>query len=121
VEYEVCDTGIPKLCSRAKLNITIEDEPFRVYEGVSPNGDGNNDYLRIDGIDYYTENVVQIFDRYSNLVFEMHGYDNEERVWKGQANKGIASGGLPEGTYFYVINLGDNSSIKKGFVVLKRN
>lgn len=120
VEYEVCDSGTPKKCSRATLSINIEDEPFRVYEGVSPNGDGNNDYLRIDGIDYYANNLVQIFDRYSNLVFEMSGYDNEERVWKGQSNKGIG-GGLPEGTYFYVINLGDGSSVKKGFVVLKRN
>jgi gliding motility-associated-like protein len=121
MEYEICDPATPSLCSRATLSITIVDEPFKVYEGVTPNGDGDNDYLRIEGIDYYTENTVQIFDRYNNLVFEVRGYDNEEKVWRGQSNKGISGGGLPEGTYFYVVNLGDNSRPRNGFVVLKRN
>lgn len=121
MEYEVCDAGTPSLCSRATLTIEIVDEPLKVYEGVTPNGDGDNDYLRIEGIDYYTDNVVQIFDRFNNLVFEMRGYDNEEKVWKGQSNKGIGGGGLPEGTYFYLIDLGDSSRPRKGFVVLKRN
>lgn len=121
VEYEVCDSGTPALCSRATLTINIEAETFKVYEGVTPNGDGNNDYLRIDGIDYYTDNVVRIFDRYNNLVCEIRGYDNEEKVWRGQSNRGIGSGGLSEGTYFYLIDLGDSSQPKKGFVVLKRN
>ena len=121
MEYQVCDSGTPSLCSTATLVINIEAEPLKVYEGVTPNGDGNNDYLRIDGIDYYTDNHVQIFDRYNNLVFEIRGYDNEEKVWRGQSNRGLGSGGLPEGTYFYLVDLGDNSNPRKGFVVLKRN
>jgi len=120
-EYKACDSATPSLCSQATVTLTVDDEPFKAYEGVTPNGDGNNDYLRIEGIDYYTGNVVRIFDRFNNLVFEIQGYDNEEKVWTGQSNRGIGSGGLPEGTYFYVIDLGDRSGPKKGFVVLKRN
>ncbi len=118
--YEVCDNGVPSLCSRATAVLDVGDEPFKVYEGVSPNGDGANEYLRIEGIDYYTNNSVQIFDRFENLVFEMNGYDNEERVWRGQANKGVGNSVLPEGTYFYIVKLGDGSAPVKGFVVLKR-
>jgi gliding motility-associated-like protein len=121
LQYEVCDNGAPKRCSRQTLLISVEDEPFKVYEGVSPNGDGNNDYMRIDGINYFSNNTVQIFDRYNNLVFEIAGYDNDEKAWRGQSNAGIGSSSLPEGTYFYLIKLGDGSSPIKGFVVLKKN
>jgi len=121
VVYEVCDSGTPKKCSRAIAVINVEKEPIKVYEGVSPNGDGDNDYMRIDGIDYYADNVVQIFDRYNNLVFEITGYNNEEKVWRGQANKGAGTSTLPEGTYFYFVKLGNGTSPVKGFVVLKRN
>ncbi len=119
--YKICDSGSPMGCSEGTLIINVGDLPLRVYEGVSPNGDGVNEYLRIDGIDYYTENQVLIFDRYNNEVFQITGYNNEDRVWRGQANKGIGSSVLPEGTYFYVITLGDGSAPLNGFVVLKRN
>jgi len=119
--YEVCDHGIPSRCAQASLVISVEDLPFKVFEGVTPDGDGINDYLRINSIDYYTNNQVQIFDRFNNLVFEINGYDNEERIWRGQANKGIGNDQLPEGTYFYYVNLGDGSAPVSGFVVLKRN
>ena len=99
----------------------MEDLPLKVYEGFSPNGDGVNDYLRIDGLDYYTNSEVSIFDRYNNLVFQMKGYNNEDKVWRGQANKGPGSNELPEETYFYFISLGDGSPPMKGFVILKRN
>ncbi len=119
--YEVCDNGSPSKCSTATLVINVEDLPFKVYEGVTPNGDGNNDYLRIEGIDFYPNCTVRIFDRYNNLVFEMAGYNNEEKVWRGNANKGIGNDVLQEGTYFYTVNLGDGSNMFSGFVVLKRN
>ncbi|MEK6780591.1 MAG: Ig-like domain-containing protein [Bacteroidota bacterium] len=119
--YEVCDNGITEGCSTATLVINVEDLPFKVYEGITPNGDGTNDYLRIEGIDFYPNCMVRIFDRYNNLVFEMSGYNNEERIWRGVANKGIGNQELQEGTYFYTITLGDGSAPASGFVALKRD
>ena len=119
--YQICDSGLPSGCSNGTLIILVEDLPLKVYEGFSPNGDGVNDYLRIDGLDYYTNSEVSIFDRYNNLVFQMKGYNNEDKVWRGQANKGPGSNELPEETYFYFISLGDGSPPMKGFVILKRN
>ena len=118
--YQVCDSGVPTGCDQGVLMITVGDVPLKPYQGVTPNGDGNNDFWRIDGIDFYTENKVSVFDRFNNMVFEVEGYNNENIVWKGEANKG-KSGGLPEGTYFYHINLGDGSAAINGYVVLKRN
>ncbi len=118
--YEVCDNAIPSACSEGTLVIVVGDLPLRPYEGFTPNGDGNNDYWRIDGIDFYTNNKVRVFDRYNNLVFEMFGYNNENKIWRGEANHGMNSGGLPEETYFYNIDLGDGSAPVSGFIVLKR-
>jgi gliding motility-associated-like protein len=121
LQYQVCDNGNPVACSTGTVIIIIEDLPLRVYQGLSPNGDGINDYLRIDGIDYYVNNEVKVFDRYNNLVFEIQGYNNMDRVWRGQANRGIGSTELPEETYFYSISLGDGSGVLNGYVILKRN
>ncbi|MEP2671110.1 MAG: Ig-like domain-containing protein [Cyclobacteriaceae bacterium] len=119
--YQVCDTSNPPACDEGTLVIVVDDLPLRVYEGFTPNGDNSNEYWRIEGIDYYTGNEVKIFDRFNNLIFEMKGYDNETKVWKGDANRGIVVRGLPDGIYFYTIDLGEQGSKKlSGFVVLKR-
>jgi len=118
--YQICDNANPPGCDVGTLVIVVGDLPLKAYQGITPNGDGNNDYWQIDGIDFYTQNVVRVFDRYNNLVFEMEGYNNENKVWIGDANQGITSGGLPEGTYFYNIDLGDGSGPISGFVFLKR-
>ncbi|HCM77441.1 MAG TPA: hypothetical protein DIS90_13735 [Cytophagales bacterium] len=119
--YQVCDNVIPSACAQGTLIIIVGDLPLKPYQGFTPNGDGNNDYWRIEGIDFYVENKVRIFDRFNNLVFEMFGYNNENKIWRGDANHGIETSGLPEGTYFYNIDLGDGSKPVSGFVVLKRN
>lgn len=117
--YEICDTGLPSGCSQAVVLFNIGDLPLRIYEGVSPNGDGVNDYWRMDGIDYYPENVVRVFDRYNNLVYEMTGYNNEDKVWRGEANRGMFRGKLPDGVYFFYIRVSSDIAPLSGFVVLK--
>jgi gliding motility-associated-like protein len=94
---------------------------FKIYEGISPNGDGKNDYWRIDGIEGYPNNSIRIFDRFNNLVYETHGYSNETNHWTGQSNHGISRDALPDGTYFYAVELGDGKGTKSGYVVLKRH
>lgn len=117
--YEICDDGVPAGCSQAVVRIEIGDLPLRIYEGVSPNGDGVNDYWRMDGIDFYPQNVVRVFDRYNNLVYEIDNYNNEDRVWRGEANRGLARGKLPDGVYFYSIRVSNDIPSLSGFVILK--
>jgi gliding motility-associated-like protein len=120
LRYSVCDIGDPKLCTEGVLVIEITDLPLKAFEAFSPNGDGLNDYWRIEGVDFFPDNVVQVFDRFNNLVFKLEGYNNENKTWVGESNHGLIAGKLPEGIYYYAINLGAGEAMLKGFVVLKR-
>jgi gliding motility-associated-like protein len=119
--YEVCDDGEPSLCDTAEVLVTVEDVPLKVYNAVSPNGDDLNDYLFIEGIEYYPDNWLSIYDRYNNLVCEIPGYNNENNNWQGQVNKGISTRDLPGDTYFYILNPGDGTPLLKGFIMLKKD
>ena len=123
IKYMVCDSGHPALCTTAVVFIQVADSdfPFKVYEGVSPNNDGLNDYMRIEGIHKYNRNLVRIFDRFNNIVWEAEGYDNESVRWDGQANRGIARSRLPDGTYYYTVFLEETRKIYSGYVILKQN
>ncbi|WP_166627785.1 T9SS type B sorting domain-containing protein [Tenacibaculum caenipelagi] len=92
--------------------------------GVSPNGDGINDYWEIPEIENYPDNVVTIFNRWGDMVFKIKGYDNNRKVFRGDANRltSLGAGKLPEGTYFYRISINGSNNLNKlqGFIVLKR-
>ena len=85
----------------------------------SPNGDGVNDRFVIKNIEKFPLNTLQVFNRWGNKVFEASPYRN---TWDGFNQSGMSVGGdlLPEGTYFYILNLGDGSEIKKGYIYLNR-
>lgn len=89
----------------------------------TPNNDGINDVFFIEGISHFDNNRVMIFNRWGNMIWEMEGYDNDDplKSFRGFANtRGMnGSENLPFGTYYYIIDKGDNSKPQKGFVVLK--
>jgi gliding motility-associated-like protein len=90
-----------------------------VHQGLSPNGDGINDVLIIDGIGNYPDNKLAIMSRNGELVFEATGYDNSSSVFDGHSNK---TGKLQQpGTYFYSLEYktGDVIKHKTGFIVIK--
>jgi gliding motility-associated-like protein len=103
------------------VKITIQDVPLKVWNAVSPNGDDLNDFLFIEGIEYYPKNSLSIYDRYNNLVYETAAYNNNTITWQGQANKGISTKDLPGDTYFYILNPGDGAPLLKGFIMLKKD
>lgn len=100
------------------LNLTVI-KVIEVPEVFSPNGDGVNDLFIIKYIDQYPQNKVLIFNRWGNKVWEKGPYLND---WDGTNQFGITVAGrdLPVGTYFYIIDLGDGSKPKKGFIYLNR-
>jgi gliding motility-associated-like protein len=122
ITYEVCDNNDD--CAQAKILLTIipKDDPIveiTVPEGFSPNNDGYNDRFEIPGLDAYPKNTVIIMNRWGNKVYEASPYLNE---WDGTNMFGVSVGGseLPAGTYFYIIELGDDSKPVKGFIYLSR-
>jgi gliding motility-associated-like protein len=98
---------------------SLDDDVIVVHQGVSPNGDGINDFLVIDGIQAYPDNKLTIMNRNGQLVYETQGYDNTTKVFDGHSNKN-GQMQLP-GTYFYQLDYTVNGTTKHktGFLVLK--
>lgn len=88
---------------------------------VSPNGDGINDVFVIDNLDASPNNVLHIFNRLGQKVFEQGNYVNE---FRGVANtNGFTPNreiGLPEGIYYYTVSLFDLDLEYRGFLYLDR-
>jgi gliding motility-associated-like protein len=82
--------------------------------GISPNGDGLNDYFVVHGLEAYPNNNISIFNRWGNLIYEKDKYLN---TWGGKSNAGAD---LPDGTYFVVLKINDGDIILKGYVDLRR-
>ena len=119
--YTICDKGSPSKCASAKLIITIIKErlAFEIYNLVTPNGDGKNDFWHIDGIEEYPENEIILFNRWGDKVNEFKGYNNLSNHWDGTNENGNL---LPSGTYFYIIKLNDQSitpNTYTGWVLLR--
>jgi large repetitive protein len=93
-----------------------------IYNGVSANGDGLNDFFIMDCIDQFPNNNVKIFNRAGAIVWENDGYDNTDVYFDGVSNKGIVAGSrvLPAGTYFYLVDKGDGTDPLSGYLELIR-
>ncbi len=101
----------------AAIVITIDCEKVLMMTGISPNGDGFNDALNIKGIEQYPDNRLKIFNRYGNEVYSIKGYTNEQE-WKGTFQDKTL---LPDGTYFYVLELADeDNNIYSGYLQIAR-
>jgi gliding motility-associated-like protein len=83
--------------------------------GFSPNGDLVNDTFIIPELETYKGHIT-IFNRWGDKVFENSSYQND---WNGtcQTEFCLGKGPLPEGTYFYSIEV--EKVHFDGFVTLK--
>ena len=123
--YDLCIKGHPGACKTAKVRVeVIKDKPLTIYNGVSADGDGHNDYFKIDGIEYYPKNNLKIFNRWGVLVYEKDGYSNEA-PFDGHSNGRAtisADSKLPQGTYYYILEYEDSDDqphTEKGWLYLK--
>lgn len=121
-EYQICNTF--NNCDRANVYVMVTDFNFIIPEAFSPNGDGINDYFEIVGIEYYENNSITIINRWGNKVYEAknYGISSNPKFWDGKSNIGfrIGSEELPTGTYFYILNLGNNEQPISGSIYLDR-
>jgi len=95
-----------------------------IYNAVSANQDGLNEFFQILCMEYFLNNNVKIFNRAGLLVYEQDYYDptDPSRRFEGISNKGASIVGteLPIGTYFYVVDKSDGSKPKVGYLELNR-
>ena len=92
----------PFLIIQTNANVAI------VNNILTPNGDGKNDFFIVKGLEKYPANKLSIFDRGGRLIYATTNYQNN---WDGYFN----GKPLMEDTYYYMLDLGADGSIK-GFI-----
>lgn len=91
-----CISSDSILIENCNVHSFLSDIP----SAITPNGDGKNDVWRIDKLQLYPSAVVDIYDRWGNLVFRSEpGYPN---AWDGTNMRGNP---VPIDSYHYVILL----------------
>jgi gliding motility-associated-like protein len=89
-----------------------------VPKGFSPNGDGNFDFFQIENLNGRAARL-EIRNRWGQMVYQSENYQND---WDGRANRGLVAFGdlLPEGTYYYQLQIEGEDEILKDFITLWR-
>ncbi len=103
----------------SEVMVTVTCDTLFVPTGFSPDGNAVNDTYVIDGLSKYPGNILYIYNRWGNLVYKKRDYDNN---WDGTSNvAGVYLGQqLPNGTYYYILDLNDGKKPLQGFLTLKR-
>jgi len=99
---------------------TDESSVFiRVYNKLvipttfTPNNDGVNDIWNIEALETYPLGTITVYTRNGKQVFQSKGYG---KPWDGKLNGAL----LPTGTYYYVIDLKNDTPSLSGWVLLVR-
>jgi len=105
--------GNDTLISVRIIERACEISPAIVF---TPNGDEINDSWSINNIQYYSDNLILIYNRWGQKVYEHSG---EYEPWNGKDLFGVS---LPDNSYYYIIygNRRDERSIIKGTVSILR-
>lgn len=113
--YEICYLDCPDVCDTALVvfrNLRNEDPcvitgdtSYVFTNGLTPNDDGNNDYLvfRVVSVEdceiNYAKSEIIIYNRWGDIVFEALPYGND---WGGKNGNGDD---LPPGVYYFVLRI----------------
>ncbi|MEO1258363.1 MAG: gliding motility-associated C-terminal domain-containing protein [Bacteroidota bacterium] len=111
-EYVLCN---PNGCDTATVLVEIlcfQSDTIIIYNGFSPNDDGINETFTIENIEKFPDSDLSIYNRWGNLVFNTVGYQND---WGGL----YEGRPLPDGTYFYYLNL-DGRREFKGYLQINK-
>ncbi|MEM6524011.1 MAG: FG-GAP-like repeat-containing protein [Bacteroidota bacterium] len=109
IQLEACDPL--NACNVNTLSIIVQAvSEFQVYNAVSPNNDGRNDWWIIEGLT--SPNNIRIFNRWGDEVKELNNYVGSSGVPNNELDDLIA------GTYFYQIESPQGSF--NGYLTIKK-
>jgi gliding motility-associated-like protein len=99
--------------ARAEVKVSVGLSALNIANTFTPNGDGINDFWVINGIANYPAAEVQVFTRNGQRIFESKGYVTPfDGTFDGK--------NLPEGVYYYIIDLHSNCSLLSGSLTIIR-
>lgn len=114
------DSFVPDNYAAITFGSTIRKElPTLGNFVLTPNADGYNDYLKLDLVNTSERNELLIFNRYGRKVYSQKNYEN---TFVGKANVKHVIGkkhNLPDGVYFYILELYDTRQKFQGYIYLK--
>jgi len=99
------------------FQVIINDCNLIIPSAFTPNSDGENDVWSISQLDeLYPENIVWIFNRWGEPIFESAKGKYAQAPWNGKFKEAM----LPVGTYYYLIQRSDDNSLEplNGIVTL---
>jgi len=97
------------------VTINVLGSSIHIYNALTPNGDGKDDFWKIGGIELFPNNEVTVFSRWGIEVWHGTGYNNANVSFTGIDEKGQE---LPSGTYYYLLTV--NGTKYKGWIQLMR-
>ena len=113
--YVLTVTDDNNCSSSDSVEVTISDNiVITVRNIITPNADGYNDVWHIENILNFPNNTVTVFNRYGQTVYEANTYVND---WDGTFN----GDPLPDGAYYYIVELTDTENVYKGAVNIVRS
>ena len=97
----------------------IEFDGQQINYIVSPNGDGVNETLVIQGIQVVERHELIIYNRYGQPVYIDEDYDNN---WDGQVNQNSTLGGekLEDGVYYYTLDVNNDRGVIRGYIEIRK-
>lgn len=99
--------GIDLCSSITSFELRTNNCPPLVHNFVSANNDGFNDTFHIDNLrGIFLNHKISIYNRWGTLIWIG---TNTAEEWDGHAKNGllISNNDIPEGTYYYIIELND--------------
>ncbi|EHQ24332.1 gliding motility-associated C-terminal domain-containing protein [Mucilaginibacter paludis] len=93
----------------SQMTVTVYNSPPSIPNTFTPNGDHINDVWTIAYLNTLPNCTVEVHNRDGQTVFTSTGYSVP---WDG--------GGLPVGTYYYVINLNNGQPTLSGSITIIR-
>ncbi len=113
--YTVQATTADGCIGKDEVQVTVL-QPVVLPNAFSPNGDGINDVWQSNTLSGYSQAVLQVFDRYGQLVHQTKG--SSTTLWDGK--KGDKP--VPAGTYYFILTLNSpfNDKPLTGWVMVLR-
>ena len=94
--------------------INVEECGIIIPTAFTPDGDQTNDSWTLQNIDQiYPKNIVSIYNRWGNLIYQSNAGNYESQPWDGKYNDEE----LPVGSYYFIIEYNDDYTSGKSGIV----